>query len=260
MTSLKRLSGLLSPLLVSLFPTSPAHAVQLTYKLFVLGVPVAEAQMMVELNQTSYRMALNYKTTGLGSLMSGDHLEESTRGVLGADGPLPNEYFSTIHLHGQDRRMSLAYHGGTPTIVAIDPPNESERENVPPAARAHTVDSLSATVAMINFAARTGKCDLSLRTYDGRRLEAFSAHTSGEEDVPTSVHSDFAGRSLRCDYLAQPLAGFRIDTGRAEDAKVRQGTLWLAPLVPGLPRLPMRGEIDTRFLGRATMYLTLVKP
>ena len=248
------------PILAVLPCAGPASAAQLTYALIVYGVPVAEATMTFDLSRAEYRMSLNYRTTGLGSLMSGDHLEEEASGIFDHEGVIPRVYHSTIRLHGANRLMNIRYDAGNPTITAIDPPNAAEREEVAPALRAHTVDTLSATIAMLHQAALSGKCDLTLHTYDGRRLEAFTAHGSGDEVIPASVHTQYAGHAMRCDYIAQPLAGFRVGEGREEDARIRRGTLWLAPVVDGLPKLPIRGEIDTRFLGRATMYLKEVKP
>ncbi len=246
--------------LSALLLSGAARAAQLTYSLYVLGIPVAEATMGVDMTATGYGMSLNYRPIGLGSVMSGDHLEERSSGVFDRDGLVPQAYLSNARLHGKDRLLRMDYSGGIPSIAAIEPPNEAEREIVPPPLRARTIDPLSATAIMLRLATLSGKCDVSRRTYDGRRLEAFDARTAGEEDVPASTHSAYAGRGLRCDYASKVLAGFRVDSGRDEDARPRTGTLWLAPLIQGFPRLPIRGVIDTRFLGQATMYLTAVKP
>ena len=250
----------LLPLLAAAIPLGSARAAKLTYRLYVFGVAVAEAAMTVDITPTGYRMALAYRTTGLGSLMSGDHLEENTGGAFAGDIPVPQEFLSNIRLKGHDRVTDMVYRAGLPSLAAIDPPNEAEREIVPPALTAHTIDPLSAIVAMLRRASHTGNCDLSLRTYDGRRLESFVARTGTEEELPTSVHTDYAGHGLRCDYASHVLAGFKNGDGRDEDARDRTGTFWLAPLIPGFPRLPVRAEVDTRFLGRAEMYLISVLP
>jgi hypothetical protein len=242
------------------FLSPDAEAAQLTFSLYALGIQVAESVMTVDLGPSGYRMGLRYHTTGLASVFSGDGLNEQTGGGFDHDSPIPLEFRSSVRLHGQDRIVTLTYRNGSPAETALSPPNEGERDVVPVVQREHTFDPLSATVAMMRLAARTGRCDLSHRTYDGRRLELFEARTAGEEDLAPSARSSFSGRALRCDYTSKTLAGFRLGDGRDEDSRPRKGTIWLAQVLAGAPRLPVRGLIDTRFLGSATMYLTAAAP
>jgi len=237
-----------------------AQSAELTFSLYALGIPVAESVMSVDLAQPRYRMAIHYGTSGLARLFSGDRLDEQSTGVFTRGVPYPAEFKSFVRLHGQDRTVTLDYRDGTPLVAAINPPNAGEREEVPDAQRAHVIDPMSALAAMMELAARTGRCDLNDRTYDGRRLEYFESHTAGEEDIPANSLSRYAGRALRCDYSSQTLAGFRQGDGREEDARARKGTLWLAHAIPSGPLVPVHGQIDTRFLGQATMYLTGVSP
>ena len=216
--------------------------------------------MIFNLAPSTYHMELKYRTTGLAKLVSGDMLDQSSNGTFNHEQPVPQEFRSFVRLHSQDRIVTLQYRDGDPTIAAISPPNEAEREIVPPARRDHTIDPLSAMIDMLHVAARTGRCDVSHNTYDGRRLEVFEARTAGEEVIPSSSRSIFSGPALRCDYTSQPIAGFKIGDGHDDDARARKGTVWLAPLVPGGPRLPVQGVVDVRFLGSATSYLTAVTP
>jgi hypothetical protein len=237
-----------------------ADATQLSFTLYAMGFPVAESTMTFDLTPSTYRMGLRYHTTGVARLFSGDNLDQSSAGTFDHDQPVPQEFRSFVRLHSLDRVVTLSYRNGNPIVTALSPPNEGERDIVPMAQREHTFDPLSAMVDMIHYAAQTGRCDLSHATYDGRRLELFEAHTVGEEDVPSSGRSTFSGRALRCDYASQPTAGFRLGENRDEDSRSRKGTIWLAQVVPGGPRLPVRGLVDIRFLGAATMYLTGAAP
>lgn len=243
-------------------PVAPRHAdaAQLTFELYAVGMPVAESTMTFDLAPASYGMQLRYHTTGLARVFTSDSLDQSSNGTFQRDEPVPLTFRSFVRLHSQDRIVSLAYHDGNPAVTAVSPPNEAEREIVPMARREHTLDPLSAMVEMLHAAAKTGRCDLSRQTYDGRRLELFEARTVGEEEVPPTSRSIFSGRGLRCDYSSRPIAGIRLGEGHDDDARARKGTIWLASVVSGEPRLPVRGLVDVRFLGAATMYLTAVAP
>jgi hypothetical protein len=251
---------LLLPLLTVAFAARDAGAVELDFTLYGAGVPVAESTMTIDLSPATYGMGLRYHTIGLASVFNADSIDQYTNGTLDRDQPAPVQFRSLVKLHGRDRTVTLGYRDGNPTIAAINPPNEGEREIVPPALREHTFDPLTAIVDILEVASRTGRCDLNHYTYDGRRREMFQARTVGEEDIPPSSRSVFSGRALRCDYSTQPVAGLRIGEGREEDARVRKGTFWLAPVKAGGPRLPVQGLVDVRFLGTATMYLTAIKP
>jgi hypothetical protein len=249
-------------LVLGLAITAPRHAKaeQLAFELYGLGFPVAASSMRFDLTPSTYRMELSYQTTGLAKWVAGDSLDQTVSGTFQHDQPIPLQFSSAGRLKGHDRMVTLVYHDGDPTTTAINPPNETEREIVPPERRDHTIDTLSATIEILHLAARTGRCDLRVNTYDGRRLEVFESHTVGEEELPPTNRSTFSGSALRCDYSSRPVAGLRLGDGRDDDARTRAGTIWLAPVTPGGQRLPVHGLVDVRFLGQATMYLTGVTP
>ena len=246
--------------LASSFAVHPAIAVELNYRLYVLAVAAAEATISFQMPQPVYRLALSFHTTGLADLFVGDRLEEYTTGRFEADRPATIEYGSNGYLHGQQRVVGMTWHDGTPVVTSITPPNNTEREDVPPALLADAADPLDAIVLLLRQVARTGLCEGSSRAYDGRRLQLLVARTAGEEDVPASGRSNFSGRALRCDFTDHSLAGFRRGSARDNDLRDHHGTIWLGQVFPGAPRLPIRASVETRWLGDATLYLTSASP
>ena len=253
-------SAALLTALLCLGSVAPAAAAELNYSLYLLAVPLADATFTLDQNVSAYRMTMSFHTIGLADLVASDQLAEHITGRIENDRLLPYDYSSSSRLRGQDRLVSLIWRDGTPVATAIVPPNTTEREEVPPSMLPNTIDPLSAIVLMLRQVARTGRCDSSARTYDGRRVSLFEAKTIGEEDLPASHRSSFAGRALRCDFSERTLAGARIGSGHDEDAKERPGELWIAPIVPGGPRLPVRATVATRWFGDATVYLTSASP
>ncbi|MSP02300.1 MAG: DUF3108 domain-containing protein [Acetobacteraceae bacterium] len=253
----------LLPLLVLLLtPISPARAAagELNYTLYVLGFPIADAAIGVDMGPAAYLMTMRYHTTGIAKIVSSDHLEYKVRGAFDGDRPVPLDYSSIGRLRGQDRLMGLTYRDNTPIVTQISPPNDTEREDVPTALRVRTVDPLSTIVTMLRKVTTTGRCDGSARSYDGRRVESFEMRTVGNEDIPASGRSSFSGRALRCDFTSRILAGFRLGDSRADDTVERHGTIWLAQVVNGGARLPVRAAVETRWFGDATIYLTGTTP
>jgi Protein of unknown function (DUF3108) len=237
-----------------------AHASELHYGLYVLGVPVADAVLNLSQTASNYRIDLRFHTTGLASVVADDRMDTRTRGVFDADGPKPLEYDSSGKMRGQDRIVGLAWRDGAPLVTALSPLNAAEREDVPPALRAYTIDPLSSIMLLLRQAAVTGRCEGTARTYDGRRLQLFQARTAGEEELPSTRHSTYAGQSLRCDFTDRTLAGFRLGAGREDDQRVHHGTIWLSQVLPGTQRLPVRASVETRWLGNAMIYLLSATP
>ena len=155
-----------------------------------------------------------------------------------------------------DRLADIQYHQGKPEIRQLVPPNTDEREPVPDALQDNTIDTLSALAELIHVVADTGRCETTVRTYDGRRAVEIEAHTVGPEMLETTERSSFAGKTLRCDFSGRMLAGFKFDDNRQRDSKPMHGSAWLAPIVPGGPPLPVRLAFETKWFGDAIMYLT----
>jgi hypothetical protein len=246
--------------LATLLMAGRAAATELDFGVYLLAVPVGNSIWTLDLTPTSYRMAMNFQTTGIADLFAKDQLSEHASGRIVEGQPVPIEYVSDSHRRGDDRLVNLQWHDGSPVLTTITPPNSVEREDVPMELRLHTIDPLSATVLMLRQVAQTGRCEATARTYDGRRASLFRSYTSGEENVPQSVHSIFSGPALRCDFIEHTLAGFRLGSAREEDVRDRPGTMWLTQLYPGGPRLPVRATVATPWFGAATFYLTGSRP
>jgi hypothetical protein len=53
-----------------------AEAVQLSFTMYVVGLPVAESHMAFDLTPSTYGMGLRYQTTGVARLFAGDRLDQ----------------------------------------------------------------------------------------------------------------------------------------------------------------------------------------
>ena len=69
-----------------------AGATELNLGLYVLGVPVADAVLGIDLSSAAYRVGLRYHTTGLVDLVNSDSLDARVRGNFERDLPAPFDY------------------------------------------------------------------------------------------------------------------------------------------------------------------------
>jgi hypothetical protein len=143
-----------------------------------------------------------------------------------------------------------------PQVKELQPPQETEREPVPPEMQRHTMDTLSALAQLMRRVQKDHTCETEVHTYDGRRVLDVVAHTGGPERLDPTSRSSFSGATLRCDFEGRELAGFLLGEDDAEHRSPLRGSAWLAPVLPGGPPLPVRIAFQTRWFGWATMYLT----
>ena len=234
-------------------------AEQLNYTMHVMGIPLADATLNIDMTEAGYRSRLHFHTTGLAALVDSGRVDQTVSGTLSYERPAPQVYRSIGYLHGQNRVVDMMWQGGTPMVTAIAPPNAVEREDVPVALRAGTVDPNSLIVLLLHLADRTGRCEDAARSYDGHELQLFRIRTAGRgrnpglqpvelcSDVPCAATSP-----------ARSLAGFRFGSGGEQDRRLRRGTIWLARVSDSGPPLPVRAAVETRWFGDATIYLTSV--
>ncbi len=232
-----------------------AETYRVHYVTYAAGFRVLDITGSIDLDAQGYGIDLTMHTLGLiGLLMDGDS-HSVARGYWSGATVAPLSYDSRGHWDGQARQTVIDYKDGQPVIQALQPANEREREPVPPALQANTVDSLGAMAALVRAVASTGRCDGATRIFDGRRLSQIWVRTGGLQVLPPTARSSFRGQTLRCDFDGQLLAGFKYGDDRARAARAQHGVAWLAPLTPGGAYLPVRIQFATRFFGDATMYL-----
>ncbi len=225
------------------------------YQLYVHGLRIGRLEAGLDLHPGQYHIEVAFRTFGLVGWLFRGHQLDTAEGRIVQSRPEPLRFSGLGFWHNAPRRVVIDYVGGQPVVRELEPPNEDERESVPPALQANTIDTLSAMVLLIRHIAETGRCDTDVDTFDGRRNVQFTAHTTGEEALEATRRSTFQGSALRCDFDGKLLAGFRLEDLADERIKSRHGTAWFAPVVPGGPLLPVRIQFETTWFGDATMYL-----
>ena len=232
---------------------APVHA---TYEIYALGLPIAHLRAEFLISSHDYRIDLSYQTTGLVGALFRGWQSSNVQGVWNGERPAPLRFSGDGFWRGHERHVLIDYQGGAPIIRTLVPPNEEEREPVPPALQVGAIDTLSAMALLIRQVERTGRCETEVATYDGRRLADIVARTGGDETLRASRWSVYGGTALRCDFEGRLRAGFLHGQDAATAERPLLGSAWLGQAVPGGPPLPVQLSFETRWFGHATMYLT----
>ncbi len=233
-----------------------AQPMQLTYAGYVAGLKVFAFQAAADVTGRDYRVQTSYRTSGiLGAFVAGD-LRTRAFGIWRGDSAVPVQYETWGTWRGTPRRALIDYHGTQPVVRETIPPVANEREPVPPAAQADTIDTLSGFAFLVRRINATGHCAAKTKLFDGRRLLEIAVTDGGEEILAADSASMFAGPALRCDLSGRQTAGFAFDEGRDPLAIQTTGTLWFARPLPGAPLVPVRMTFLLHLFGHATMYLS----
>jgi hypothetical protein len=235
-------------------------AFHVNYQTYAAGLHVAEVDARFSFGPQTYQMNLGYHTTGMVGFFFGGHQLDQVNGAWLDNRAVPSAFVGQGHWRGIDRLAEIDYRQSKPIVRRLIPPNTDEREVVPESLQDNAIDTLSALADLIHVVADTGRCETTVRTYDGRRALEIEAHTAGEEMLEANARSSFAGEALRCNFSGRMLAGFKFGDDRQRDSKPMHGSAWLAPVVAGGPWLPVRMAFETRWFGDAIMYLTSAEP
>lgn len=230
--------------------------VHTSYDTFAVGLHVADVQAGFGLGPWSYQLQLVYRTTGLVGVFYQGHQINTVRGSWQDDSPAPARFFGDGFWRGRHRITLIDYAQGQPLVRDLEPPNEAERQPVPPDLQTNTIDTLSALAELMRHVASNGRCETTVRTYDGRRVTEVTARTIGMQTLEPTSRSVFSGPALRCDFEGRMLAGFLLGDSDEAHRRPLHGSAWMATAVPGAPPVPVRMVFETNWFGDATMYLT----
>ncbi len=238
------------------------------YDGFSHGLLVLKMRASLHFTPTGYEGALSFHTAGMiGWMVRSTDDSQVSGAFVHAQGAAPDantaapaSFVSIGMLRGVERITRMTYRDGSPVIGTLTPDVTLERIPVAPSATVHTIDTLSAIAMLVRQVGDTGRCDGATMIFDGRRLTALAARTTGAEALAHSDRSIFSGQTLRCDFDGNQLAGFKKDENEAAQRRTRHGIAWLASVLPGAPPMPVRVIFDNKILGQVTLYLTTAQP
>ncbi|SMH58517.1 DUF3108 domain-containing protein [Azospirillum agricola] len=248
-------------------PARAAEPLAATYRLHIGGLAVLDIVATLEMGDQSYRMEVKAQTEGfLNRLFPWQTVSRSDGAVRGGR-LVPAHHSQSSVFREKPRSVTLEYDGqGNVAATVLPTPQEDGREPVPDAERQATYDPLSAFLTVLAASARGEACTRSLPVFDGRRRYDMQFQDVGPRLVGASRYSIFSGTARQCRVSYRPVAGYaRTAPGNGfwqrngAAAERPPADLWLAPVVPGQPPLPVRLETDSD-LGAVVIHLTGVTP
>jgi hypothetical protein len=221
----------------------------LYYKVYFGGFAAAALEIDLQRSADDYRITTKMRTLGVIDQLFPWTLRSYSRGRLAGAEPRPTAAGQTSDWRGRVRRVDMRYADGRPIVERLAP--VAERDDRTPIADEDlrgTVDLAGAILALSLDAEAGRECARLVPVFDGRRRYDLIAERVGVETIRRFGRPGLEPRALKCRLSMVRRAGYRrIGKRGGSDAKRRSTTIWLAPAGAGMPPLPMRVEIDTRW-------------
>jgi hypothetical protein len=217
------------------------------YEAYVLGFPVVDFDFRLDQSGQAYALGGKVKTVGLLRLVYRFDMSTLSQGAIAADRLRPRFHEQSLRIWGSDRMARLDYPGDGAVTTALVPAEDPGRPRPTPQQIAHTLDPLSAILAIGRSVAESHRCVGRFAVYDGRRRYDLVLADDGTKLLAKSPDYAYAGEVRRCSVAAVKIAGFSWDQDYSPHTS--HGRVWFASPRPGAPALPVRIEFGSSWGG-----------
>lgn len=218
-------------------------AVELRYDVVTAGLTSLTLRFELRNEPDRYRVAADIETRGVLGFFVPWTMNVVAQGASG--GLRPNEFESSSVLYGTNRTTSMRFgRDGSIDATAVPPARDDDRDPVPPELTKGAVDVLTALLRVARQIEQSGRCDVVVPVFDGRRRYDFVFTDAGSE--PSALVDLTMAR--RCTASVRKIAGFLKKPTPWDDSDgARAAAIVVGRLGADLPLLPVRLDMETPF-------------
>ena len=240
--------------------TTAARTLDLTYDVYLGGLHIFTLDVAMTLRPDRYRVSAEGQTEGMVGWLYAWDVKLAAEGLERNDRIEPLRYVTDSAWQGTRRTVDLGFVEDGRYALERTPPPEPDPDiegGLPETLPEGTVDPLSLAVAASRALAETGRCDQTVPVFDGQRRYDLTLRHVDEATLPSSGYSIYHGRAVRCSVSMNRISGFRKSwkSKRQWDAPSSAPTIWVAPIRPDLPPVPVRYD-GAIALGNIVIHLT----
>ncbi len=237
-----------------------ARTLDLTYDAYLGGLHIFTLDVDMTLQPDRYRVAAAGQTQGMVGWLYGWDVKLAAEGLERNGQVEPLRYVTDSAWQGNRRTVHLGFAGNGRYELERTPPPEPDPDiegGLPKTLPEGTVDPLSLAVAASRALAETGRCDQTVPVFDGQRRYDLTLRHVDQATLPPNDYSVYQGPAVRCTVSMKRISGFRKSwqSKRQWDAPSSAPTIWVAPIRPDLPPVPVRYD-GAIALGNIVIHLT----
>lgn len=231
------------------------HTVTLGYDLYVGGVRLLVLEIEGDLAPASYDIKIRFRAEGFFGRLMPFSMEAFSQGVFAAAATQPRVAGQRNVWSGKERRVDLRYlPDGSVEARAEPPATKDDGDPVSQEDRRHTVDLVSAILAVLKTIEGGAPCERSVPVFDGRRRYDFLAVDEGKEWLKKSSYSTYEGETVTCRIVMNAVSGFWNKRPNDEPPPERSARVHIGQVSDGVMPLPVRLEMETE-LGSLRAHL-----
>jgi hypothetical protein len=243
-------------------PALAAGKQTMVYDVYASGIHVLTAQLDMDSAAGRYNIVLGARTYGfLASLVP-------WRGTFETHGwaaPLAPEIHKshTVDSDGEQTKLFRYTKAGFKDLAVTDKKGKNKIREAPPELTKGTIDSLTATLKMLQGVAQGKECQGQSDIYDGKRRFTQVFHPQKPDTLPVTSYNIFSGPAGVCTVEVIPKGGAWAKKPRGWLSIQEQGrkagalpTIWTAVLNKGRPAVPVKIMVKTAY---GTLFLHLAE-
>ncbi len=229
--------------------SAKATVMDLKYEIYAGGMLGLKVDMEIALTATRYRSSFDAKIAGAFSWFKDFRLRSEVEGLRDGGATQPSYFVSEAFKKGKSKRLvEITYHDdGSLQTSVVPEPDAEDRDDIPEDLRIGTFDPLSAVLMLTEAVALQGSCDAVVPVFDGRRRFDLTAEDLGAEQIDANRYQVYEGEARHCLVKFNRLTGYKEGEMGVKSSYPDNISVYLAPLAPGLPPVPVRMEMDHKF-------------
>lgn len=238
-------------------PAAASGPASLAYEVYFGGLRALALQAEVRLSPDGYRVRLEARTQGIIDWLFGWTAQAWSEGAIRDGAVEAARHVSESLVRGSRRDVALTFHrDGSIDAAVVPSAADDEREPVTLEEARGALDPISAVLIATRAVGARHSCAQRLPVFDGRRRYDLAFSDGGPDVLKPSEYSSFSGAATLCLFRYIRVAGYQ-KAGRWNNPRDRDRVYraWVAPIVPGLPPLPVRIEVEGTF---GTMLVHLI--
>jgi hypothetical protein len=191
--------------------SGPTSTLDVTWSLYVGGVPMGTATMNARLSGEAYKATARLETLGIVNRFWQSKIETASHGRIGEDRVQPAVYDSfATRQSGRRQEVTLRFDEEGPTSLVANPSYNEDRYPVSPEQKRHSLDPLSSLVFLTtSFRANEQKpCGVVAPVFDGRRRYDIAFRFVKKTDVRMD-NGLYSGPVLVCEVEYRQVAGYQ---------------------------------------------------
>jgi hypothetical protein len=242
-------------------PSEAPDRLRLSYHVWQGGFHAFTLRTEMNHGAESYDASFSATTDGLVGWLFPYRVEGRSKGTLVAAPPKtetgvmngfrPRRFESASRKGDKEKQREITYLDDGSLEVRHEPPRDDEPLAEP--LLRDTLDPVTALYAMIGSFDEVRRCAGRLPVFDGRRRYDLKLKQLGAAQLEPSDYGIYSGPAMHCRVTLRPIAGFKKKR-KSLSRLPRRVEVWLAPLKPGGPAVPVRLEGENPW-GRMVVHL-----